>query len=105
MSTDSHSSSAGGGRHRVEGPKNHFITYLVSILLTMLAFAAVIYGGLDRSFLYAFLIGMAFVQVLFQMAIWMHMKEREHLYPIIGIVFGLFVALGGVLAAVYWTWW
>lgn len=104
MSNNPHTSSP-SSRHRVEGPKNHYITFIISILLTMLAFAAVIYGGLDKSFLFVFLLGLAFVQIIFQLAFWMHMKERGHIYPIIGLAFGLFVATGGVIAAVYWMWW
>lgn len=104
MSSDQHP-TATNRRHRVEGPKNHYITYIVSIVLTMIAFAAVIYGGLSQAFLYSFLIIMAIVQCMFQMAVWMHMKEKDHAYPIIGILFGVFVAIGGFLAAIFWMWW
>ncbi|WJH36512.1 cytochrome C oxidase subunit IV family protein [Paenibacillus aurantius] len=97
--------SSPSNRHRLEGPKNHYIAYLVSILLTILAFAAVIYTGLDKSFLIFFLVGMALVQAIFQLAIWMHMKERGHVYAMVGIIFGFIVALSGVAAAVFWMWW
>lgn len=98
-------SSAPNVRHRVEGPKNHYITYLVSILLTMFAFAAVIYGGLSKAFLVAFLILLAIVQAVFQLAVWMHMKEKDHTFPIIGIFFGAIFGMCGVVAALFWTWW
>lgn len=103
--SNQHVSSHSNDRHRLEGPRNHYLSYIVSIVLTMLAFAAVLYAGLDRSFLMWFLIGLAVVQVIFQLYYWMHMKERGHLYAIIGLCFGAFVALLCLAAAVYWTWW
>jgi cytochrome c oxidase subunit 4 len=104
MSSEHHASSP-GKPHRVEGPKNHYLAYVVSILLTMLAFAAVIYGGLDKMFLVAFLVVLGIVQAVFQLAVWMHMKERGHAFPIIGLAFGFVIALTAVIAALYWMWW
>lgn len=104
MSSQQHATPA-AKRHKAESPKNHYLSYIVSILLTMLAFSAVLYGGLDRWFLILFLVGLGIVQAIFQLAYWMHMKERGHLFPIIGIIFGFIVALTAVAAAVYWTWW
>jgi cytochrome c oxidase subunit 4 len=104
MSNHEHTSDA-GKRHRLEGPRNHYLSYIISILLTMLAFAAVLYGGLDRSFLIMFLVGLALIQAVFQLTYWMHMKDRGHLMPIIGLIFGAFVAVTAFAAAVYWTWW
>jgi cytochrome c oxidase subunit 4 len=104
MSNHEHTSDA-GKRHKLEGPRNHYLSYIISILLTMLAFAAVLYGGLDRSFLIMFLVGLAVIQAVFQLTYWMHMKDRGHLMPIIGLAFGAFVAVTAFTAAVYWTWW
>lgn len=104
MSSQQHTSSA-GNRHKLEGPRNHYLSYIVSIVLTILAFAAVLYGGLDRAFLIMFLVGLAVVQSIFQLAYWMHMKDKGHLFPIAGLIFGAFVALTAVAAAVYWVWW
>lgn len=97
--------SSAGERRRLEGPRNHYITYIISIVLTILAFAAVLYGGLDKAFLLWFLVGLAIVQCVVQLAYWMHMKDKGHLFPIIGIIFGFIVALLAMAAAVYWTWW
>ncbi|WP_040949564.1 cytochrome C oxidase subunit IV family protein [Gorillibacterium massiliense] len=97
--------SARSGRKRTDGAKNHYLSFMVSILLTMLAFAITINGGMSKQFLYMFLILLAIVQVIFQLSYWMHMKERGHIYPIIGLAFGAFVVLGGVLSAIYWMWW
>jgi cytochrome c oxidase subunit 4 len=92
-------------RHKVEGPQNHYLAYIISILLTMLSFAIVIYGGLDRSFLIAFLLGLAITQAIFQVYVWMHGKERGHLFPLMFLFTGAFIAITAQLAAVYWIWW
>jgi cytochrome c oxidase subunit 4 len=105
MAYDQRTASAPKQRHKTEGPRNHYIAYLISIILTMLSFAIVIYGGLDKMFLVVFLVGLAIVQIIFQLSIWMHMKERGHVFPIVGLAFGAFVAASGVIAALYWMWW
>jgi cytochrome c oxidase subunit 4 len=92
-------------RHKTEGPQNHFLAYIISILLTMLSFAIVIYGGLDKSFLIAFLLGLAITQAIFQVYVWMHAKERGHLFPLMFLFTGAFVAASASVAAVYWIWW
>jgi cytochrome c oxidase subunit IV len=92
-------------RHKVEGPQNHYLAYIISILLTMLSFAIVIYGGLDRAFLISFLLGLAITQAIFQVYVWMHAKERGHLFPLMFLFTGAFVAITAQLAAVYWVWW
>jgi cytochrome c oxidase subunit 4 len=105
--SDHHSEHASlpAKRHKIEGPKNHYLSYIISFLLTMLSFAIVIYGGLDRSFLIFFLLGLAIVQAVFQVYVWMHGKERGHFFPLLFLFTGAFVALTAALAAVYWTWW
>lgn len=92
-------------RHKVEGPTNHFLAYIISILLTMLSFAIVIYGGLDHAFLIIFLLGLGTTQAMFQVYVWMHGKERGHLFPLMFLFTGAFVAVTAQLAAVYWIWW
>ncbi|TVY10228.1 cytochrome C oxidase subunit IV family protein [Paenibacillus cremeus] len=104
MSSHNHTTT-GTERHRLEGPRNHYLSYIISIVLTMLAFAIVLYGGLDRSFIILFLVGLAIVQAVFQLAYWMHMKDRGHFFPIMGLAMGAFVALTAVAMAVYWLWW
>jgi cytochrome c oxidase subunit IV len=92
-------------RHKVEGPTNHFLAYIISILLTMLSFAIVIYGGLDHAFLIIFLLALGITQAMFQVYVWMHGKERGHLFPLMFLFTGAFVAITAQLAAVYWIWW
>lgn len=49
----------------------------------MLAFAVVLYGDLDRSFILIFIVTLALVQAIIQLFFWMHAKERGHLFPLI----------------------
>lgn len=91
-------------RHRVEGPEKHYITYIISILLTMLSFAAVIWGGASLTFVVSFLILLATAQAIFQLAVWMHLKDKGHALPIVGLICGAVVTIGGVVAAVFWCW-
>jgi len=92
-------------RHRVEGPKKHVIAFIFSLVLTLIAFAAVIGGEINKDFIYIILIGTAVLQVFVQMAFWMHMKDRGHQYAIIGILGGVVVVITMVVMAEYWVWW
>src|SRR5437879_4461903 len=95
MSAQHHSEQHGSTpvkRHKIEGPTNHYLAYIISIVLTMLSFAVVIYGGLDRSFIIIFLLSMAIVQAIFQLYVWMHAKERGHFFPMLFLSTGGFVA-------------
>ncbi|XEC94100.1 cytochrome C oxidase subunit IV family protein [Paenibacillus tarimensis] len=92
-------------RHKVEGPKKHIIAYIFSLALTVLAFAVVAAGEVNTTFTYIMLIIMAILQVYIQMAFWMHMKDRGHLYAVIGILTGVFVVFTLVIMAEYWVWW
>ena len=106
MSANQQESYSTQGRpHRQEGPKNHFLAFGLSIVLTMLSFAAVMYGELDRGFVLAFIVISAIVQATFQLVYWMHMKDRDHQYPIVFISFGAVIAITAVLSGVYWSWW
>ncbi|MGM0884686.1 MAG: cytochrome C oxidase subunit IV family protein [Bacillota bacterium] len=92
-------------RHKVEGPKKHIIAFIFSVLLTFLAFATVISGEINKDFIYIILVGLAVLQVFVQMAFWMHMKDRGHMYAIIGILSGVFIVATCVIMAEYWAWW
>src|SRR5690554_3760882 len=88
-----------------EGPRNHFITFGVSIVLTLLAFLAVANVSLDRTFVMVFIVFLAIVQVIFQLAYWMHVKDRGHLYSIIALSMGAVIAIASFVTAIYWMWW
>lgn len=105
MSNNTHEAAAPSKRQQHESPMNHYLSYIMSIILTMLAFAVVIYGGLDRSFILIFIVSLALVQALVQLLFWMHAKERGHFMPLLFLGTGCFVALTAVVTAVYWMWW
>lgn len=92
-------------RHKVEGPKKHVIAFIFSLTLTLIAFAAVIGGEINKDFIYIILMGTAVLQVFVQMAFWMHMKDRGHTYALIGILGGVFIVFTCVIMAEYWAWW
>ncbi|UVI28975.1 cytochrome C oxidase subunit IV family protein [Paenibacillus spongiae] len=94
-----------GRPHKHEGPKKHIIAFIFSIVLTVIAFATVAAGEINVKFTYMLLVGMALLQVFIQMAFWMHMKDRGHMFAIIGILSGVFVAFTCVIMAEYWVWW
>lgn len=92
-------------RHKVEGPQKHIVAYILSLALTIIAFAAVAAGDINATFTYILLVVMAVIQVFVQLAFWMHMKDRGHLFPIICMIAGAVVVFLMVIMAVYWMWW
>ena len=91
-------------RHRVEGPQKHIIAFILSLVLTIIAFAAVA-SGISASFIYVILIVMAVIQVLVQLSYWMHLKDKGHLFPIISICAGVVLVIAMTVMALYWVWW
>jgi cytochrome c oxidase subunit 4 len=105
-SNDNHSASGEEmKRHKVEGPQKHIVGFVMSLALTIIAFAAVSAGEINATFTYIILVFMAVIQVFIQMSFWMHMKDRGHTFPIIAILAGVFVVFTMVVMALYWVWW
>lgn len=106
MAANHHSASEHTSKrpHVHEGPKNHFLAFALSIALTILAFV-VVNAQIGKTFTILFILLLAIIQALFQLLVWMHMKDRGHGYAITGIAFGFVIALTGVAAVVYWIWW
>jgi cytochrome c oxidase subunit 4 len=84
-----------------EGPKRHIVAFVVSLLFTALAFAAVIFAG-SSQFIIPFIIVLAIIQAGFQLYIWMHMEQKGHDLPALGMYTGIFVVLTAVVAFTYW---
>lgn len=105
MTEQSVSNGSKKERPYVEGPKKHIIAFIMSVLLTLVAFVTVASGGLNKDFVYILLVGTAILQVFIQLAFWMHMKDRGHTFAIIGILGGVFVVLLCVIMALSWVWW
>jgi len=87
-----------------DGMGPHVLSFIVSILLTMMAFAAVIFTALDRTFVLIFIVSLAIVQVLFQLIYWMHMKDKGHAMPIIFLSGGVIIILPIIITALFWMW-
>jgi len=88
-----------------EGMKNHYITFALSIILTALAFFAVMNSDLGSGFVYFFIVILAFVQAILQILFWMHMKDRGHLYAQVTFVVAALVLLPIMVTALFWIWW
>lgn len=88
-------------QHRHEGPKRHIVAFIVSIVLTAFAFIAVILGG-TAGWVIPFIIVLGIVQAGFQLYIWMHLDQKGHELPEIGIYTGVFVALTMLVVFSYW---
>lgn len=88
-----------------EGPRNHFLVFALSLVLTFLAFVAVANPNLSPVFVKSLLVMMAIVQVLFQLYYWMHMKDRGHAVAKIFMAMGVVVVFTLVITAVFWVWW
>lgn len=88
-----------------EGPRNHLITFAISIFLTFIAFMAVANPALGSGTVIFLLVSMAIVQAYVQLVFWMHLKDRGHFYPRLFFGVGGLVAFLSFLYATYWTWW
>jgi len=99
-----HETSLPKKSHKHDGVQPHILTYIASIVLTGLAFAAVIYGGLDVTFVFLLITVLAIIQALFQMVFWMHMKDKGHAIPIIFMIGGAAVIFPVFVTLLLWTW-
>lgn len=89
-----------------EGPRNHFLAFGLSLLLTLLAFIAIIYQDvLETWFLLSFIVLLAILQAVIQAVFWMHLKDRGHLQQRIFIASGVLVAFTAIIMSIYWVWW
>lgn len=92
-------------RHRQEGPQKHIMVFVLSAVLTLIAFAAVAAGGVNTAFAVILLLVMAVIQVFVQLGYWMHLKDKGHMMPILFMLFGFFVVGTCIITALYWIWW
>ncbi|WP_274364396.1 cytochrome C oxidase subunit IV family protein [Paenibacillus thermotolerans] len=104
MSNMEHSNAEQPRKHRHEGPRNHLLAFALSILLTAFAFIAVMNTEIEPWWVIVFILTLAIFQAVIQLAYWMHMKDRGHFLPIIGIAFGFIVALTAVASGLLMSW-
>jgi cytochrome c oxidase subunit 4 len=91
-----------GAKHK--STRNYWLTFAVSIALTVITFYIVAKLDTSGNYLIPFMIVLAIAQALFQLVFWMHMNEKGHRWPIVGIASGAFVALTAIVMALYWVW-
>ncbi len=85
--------------------KNHLITFAFSIIFTVLAFIAVAYEAIPKSFTLPFIIGLGIIQAGFQGLVWMHLNQKGHRFANIFMLGAVFVTLLTILCFVYIIWW
>ncbi|GAB7387611.1 cytochrome c oxidase subunit IVB [Bacillaceae bacterium] len=86
------------------GIRYHIVSFILSIALTLLAFWAIASDAVPHAFSVPFIIGLAVIQVIFQLFYWMHLKEKGHEFPLIFLAGGVLVAVLTVLTFVIWLW-
>ncbi|CAM3465393.1 cytochrome C oxidase subunit IV family protein [Hydrogenibacillus schlegelii] len=100
--------SPSGERETKKERSLHTVAFLASIVLTILAFGAVVYaieGGASAGFVVAFLVGLAVVQAAFQAYIWMHLKDEGHAVPQLFFYVGVYVTVVIVIGILLMSWW
>ncbi|TVX88234.1 cytochrome C oxidase subunit IV family protein [Paenibacillus agilis] len=106
MASQQSASNHSNRRHKHEGRQKHIVAFIFSIVLSLIAFAAVAsVAEVNATFIIILLLVMAVLQVIIQMAYWMHMKDKGHLLPVVFMLGGAFVALTCIVMALYWVWW
>jgi cytochrome c oxidase subunit 4 len=87
-----------------DGAKTHIVAFVASLVLTALAFIAVAYEVVPIGFTVPFIIGLAVVQAAFQLFVWMHLDQKGHEFPRVGILAGVFFVAAFVFVFIYWVW-
>lgn len=84
-------------RHQKEKQKRelryHLVSFASMILMTILAFLAVIAEDVPGPFVALFILGLALIQVIFQLYYFMHLKDKGHSLPSLFIFGGVIVAI------------
>lgn len=100
-----HKTSKPIGERKLESPKKHYVTFIISLVLTALAFGAVGMGWITDPFmLVVFILALAILQAGYQLYVWMHLQEEGHRWPSIMIYSGALVAIITVVALILWSW-
>ncbi|MBU5265986.1 cytochrome c oxidase subunit IVB [Virgibacillus proomii] len=88
-----------------EEMKRQLITFVLMIGFTIVAFAIVATGSMQKMFAVPLLLIMAVVQVGFQFYYFMHMKDKGHEFPSLMIYGGVWAAILTIAALVAIVWW
>lgn len=88
-----------------EGMKAQVITFVLTIFLTLISFAAVGFEIFPVKFVVPFILLLAVVQVIFQLYYFMHASEKEHEMPMFFMYSAMVAAFVTILAMVTIVWW
>ncbi|HHY73888.1 MAG TPA: cytochrome c oxidase subunit IVB [Bacillus bacterium] len=89
-----------------EEMNQQFIVFALTIVLTILAFAAVVFADvINMWFVAPFIMVLAIVQVMFQLFYFMHMSHKGHEAPIMFIFTAILLAAVTVIALMTIVWW
>lgn len=99
---DTKASRSHGDKH---GFKLHILTFVLSIILTVLAFVGIAVDAVPKGFAIPFMIGLGLVQAVLQAAFWMHLNQKGHEFPIMFFLSALFCSTITILACVGLIWW
>lgn len=92
-------------KKNAEDMKYQVVSFALMIILTLIAFIAVIYGDFSGYFVVPFIVLLAAVQVIFQLYYFMHMSHKGHEAPTLFMYSGILVAFITVLALSTVIWW
>lgn len=84
--------------------RHQLISFAMMIVLTILAFVAVAYGGASAKFVPIFILLLAVIQAGFQMFYFMHLKDKGHNFPVGFIASGVVVAILTVASLMTLIW-
>lgn len=89
-----------------EDMKQQIIVFALTIFLTILAFAAVLFADtINTWFIAPFILVLAIVQVMFQLFYFMHMSHKGHEAPALFIFSGILIATAIVAGLATIVWW
>jgi cytochrome c oxidase subunit IV len=92
-------------KKNAEEMKHQVISFVLMILLTLIAFFAVGYNEFSHWFSVPFIVLLAVVQVAFQLYYFMHMNHKGHEMPSIFLYGGVAVAFLTIWAFMTVVWW
>ena len=92
-------------RKNAEEMRHQMIAFVLMILLTLIAFAAVGYEEFSHWFVVPFILLLAAVQVAFQLYYFMHMNHKGHEAPKMFMFSGILIAAVTVLCFMTIIWW
>lgn len=84
--------------------RHQFISYLLMVFLTLVAFLAVGFGNFSIKFVIPFILILAAVQVGFQLYYFMHMSNKGHEVPALFIYSAVLVAVVMIIAFITIIW-